>query len=123
MAELVQTIGNFANDNLIGGADIPALTKVVTIKSGAGLLPRGRVLGKITTGDKCVSVDSSKSDGSEKPYCILVRPVDATSADVKAEVYISGQFNREALTFGGTDTDATHEDGLRDLNIYLTSEK
>lgn len=123
MSELINNIASFELDNLIGGSDIPALTKVVTIKSGAGELPRGRVLGKITTGGKCVSVDSTKSDGSQVPYCVLVRPVDATSADVAAEVYISGIFNREALSFGGTDNAALHADALRNLNMYLTSEQ
>lgn len=123
MAELISTIGKFEYDNLIGGCEIPALTKIVTISNGAGVLPRGHVLGKVTADGKCVSVDSTNTDGSEKPYCVLVRQVDASAFDIDAEVYVSGIFNREALTFGGTDTAEKHEDALRTLNMYLTSEK
>lgn len=123
MAELVNTAGTSSYDGLIGGDQPAILTKNVTIISGAGILPRGRVLGKITVSKKFTSVLSTASDGSQAPNCVLAYPVDATSADVVATVYISGRFNREDLTFGGTDTAATHEDALRDLNIYLTSEK
>lgn len=123
MAELVNSVTSFTYDNLIGGTDPAPFTANETIASGAGVLPRGRVLGKITASGKLVSVDSTKSDGSEKPYAVLRYPVDATSADVVAQVYKSGMFNREALSFGGADTAAEHEDALRGLDIILTSEK
>ncbi|WP_425057626.1 hypothetical protein SCACP_21430 [Sporomusa carbonis] len=123
MAELVNTVDTYEYDGLIAGTDPAIFTANEIIATGTGVLPRGRVLGKVTATGKLVSVDSTKTDGSEKPYAILAYPVDATSADVVATVYKSGVFNREKLSFGGTDTASQHEDALRDLNIYLTSVK
>lgn len=121
MAELVNAINTFTYDNLIGGTEPAAILHNETIVSGAGKLSRGSVLGKITASGKLTLADSTKTDGSQTGNCILAEDVDATSADVVAPVYVTGTFNREALTFGGTDTAAAHEDALRNLNIYLTS--
>ena len=106
----------FTPDKLLAG-DYPAVTDTVTIDTG--VLARGTVLGKITTGGKYIKCDSAASDGSQNPVAILAEDVDATSADVQATVYLSGAFNQGALTFGGTDTAATHRVALRNLNIYL----
>ena len=117
MAELVNTVSTFSYDGLIGGTDPEPFTKNVTIVSGAGVLPRGRVLGKITASGKFTTVNSANTDGSQTPNCVLAYPVDATSADAIATVYWAGLFNREYLTFGGTDTADTHEAAMRDLDI------
>lgn len=122
MAELVKDISVQGYDNLIGGTDVPLLTKVVTIASGANL-KRGTVLGKVTASGKYVAVDSGKTDGSQNAECVLVHNVDASSADQNAVVYISGVFNKNELIFGGSDTAAKHEDRLRTLNIILTDLK
>ena len=123
MAELVNSAASFTYDNLIGGAEPALITKNLTVASGAGVLARGTVLGKITASGKFVKVNSASNDGSQTANCILAATVDATSADAVATVYVTGMFNIEALTFGGTDTYAAHADTLRDLGIYLTSEK
>lgn len=67
---------------------------------------------------KAKAVDSTAVDGSQRPYAVLAEAVDATSADKTAPVYLSGEFNEDALAFGGTDTIATHRAALRALNIY-----
>lgn len=123
MAERVNTANTYTPDNLIGGCEIPLITKVLTVASGAGVLARGTVLGVLTTGGKAVKVDSSKSDGSQTAYGVLAESVDATSADVKALVYTSGLFNASVLAFGGTDTAAKHEATLRGLGIFLTDKQ
>jgi hypothetical protein len=64
-------------------------------------------------------VNSANIDGSGVARLILADAVDATSAAVTAECYASGEFNRKALIFGGTDTYATHEEILRKYNIIL----
>jgi hypothetical protein len=69
------------------------------------------------------TVDSTNVDGSQVADCILEYDTDATSADVNTTAFYSGMFNIEALTFGETDTYATHLETLRDRGIYLTSEK
>lgn len=122
--ELNSVLGTSAFDKLIGGPDPVALTKNVTIASGAGVLVRGTVLGAITTSGKFVKVNSTNSDGSQNADCILCTDsVDATSEDVMATVYVTGRFNIEALIFGGTDTYVAHEKALRNGGIYLTSSK
>lgn len=112
------TLDTYTPDKLLAG-DAPLHPYEVTIASGAGVLTRGAVLGKITTGGKCVLVDSTNADGSQAPYGVLAEDVDATSADVITVAYLSGDFNEAALTFGGTDDADTHREALRALNIYL----
>lgn len=64
-------------------------------------------------------VDSTKSDGSQKPFAVLADPeVDANNSDVRATGYVGGEFNREALIFGGTDTIVTHELALNNIGIF-----
>jgi hypothetical protein len=109
----------YTPDNLIAGDKFPIDFKGVTIVSGAGKLARGTVIGIITASGKGNIVDSTKSDGTQTAKYILADAVDATSADVVAQCYQSGEFNRKALIFGGTDTAAKHEDTLRQYGIYL----
>lgn len=64
-------------------------------------------------------VDSSSVDGSADPVAILADDVDATGEDTPAPVYLTGEFNEDALTFGGSDDADTHRDALRALGIFL----
>lgn len=218
--ERINTVETFTPDNLFGGSDIPAMTKVVTLVSGAGDLARGTVLGKITKGSataaaksggnaantgaltmdattpvlagakvgvytvRCITaatnggtfrvtdpegfvlgdvavgatfandikfaiadgtqdfivgegfditvaagsgyyktVNSANVDGSNVAECILAADTNATSAAVAALVYVTGQFNTEALTFGGSDDAADHRDALHLRGIILTTEQ
>jgi hypothetical protein len=63
--------------------------------------------------------DSTNTDGSQAPLAILAEACDASGGDAQATVYLSGAFTESGVTFGGTDTAATHRAALRDLNIYL----
>ena len=218
--ERINTVETFTPDNLFGGSDIPAMTKVVTLVSGAGDLARGTVLGKITKGSataaaksggnaantgaltmdattpvlagakvgvytvRCITaatnggtfrvtdpegfvlgdvavgatfandikfaiadgtqdfivgegfditvaagsgyyktVNSANVDGSNVAECILAADTNATSAAVAALVYVTGQFNTEALTFGGSDDAADHREALHLRGIILTTEQ
>ena len=58
--------------------------EAVTIKSGAGALMAGTVLGKVTSGGKYEGYDDGKTNGAEVACAVLVQSVDATSADVAA---------------------------------------
>lgn len=111
--------GSTTPDNLIANNLHPIDTKGITIASGQGKLSRGTVIGVVTASDKGKIVNSANSDGSQNADCILTDDIDATSADVVTSAYISGSFNRKALTFGGTDTAATHENALRQKGIFL----
>ena len=104
MAAYYENLGVCAPDNLIAGNDIPIMTTSGTIRAGQNALKRGTVLAISTgtTGDgKLVILGTTATPGTEvmTAYAILADDVDATSEAV-AEVYVSGQFNKDALIVG-----------------------
>ncbi len=109
----------FTPDKLFAGNVMPVVAGSETIVSGAGAIARGTVLGQITTGGKCKVLNSANSDGSQSVYAILAAAVDATSGDVVAPVYYTGEFNQAALTFGGSDTAATHKTAARKIGLFF----
>lgn len=66
-----------------------------------------------------VKVNSANVDGSGVADCILTDKVDATSTAVTTSAYTSGEFNRGALIFGGSDDADDHVDTLRTKGIIL----
>lgn len=97
------TVGNF-----------PEVLKKIVVTSGLSLT-RGTVVAKVA--DKMVACDTTGSSGVEIPYAVLAQDVDATAADTESMVYLTGAFNRDALTITGDLT--TVEDALRQLSIYV----
>jgi len=62
---------------------------VVVVKSGAGKLAPGTVLGQITSGGKYIPSPNAQvtgSEGAETGKAVLAYGVDATSADINAVV-------------------------------------
>jgi hypothetical protein len=107
-------------DKLFAGTDVPVIVRSVTLKAGQGVVKRGTVLGVVTASGVAIPVNSALADGSQVANCILTDDVDTTGAtDIATTAYVSGQFNRKALVFGGTDTAANHETKLRELGIFL----
>lgn len=109
--------GAYTPDSLHAG-DFPIRTRKVTLVSGQNL-QRGALLGIITTGGKYTLSLSASSDGSQTPKAILAEDVDASGGDKDAVVYIAGDFNETAITYGTAHTADTVREGLRDQNIYL----
>ena len=109
--------GTYTPDALIAG-DFPIRTLKVTISSGQNL-QRGALLGKITSGGEYILSLSAASDGSQTPVAILAEDVDATGGDAEGIVYVAGDFNQDAITYGASHTAASVRDGLRNLGIYL----
>lgn len=105
-------------DQLIAGQFQP-VTQPVTIASGAGVLTRGTVLGRITASGKYIKSASAAGDGSQTPVAVLADDVDATSADAAAGVYMTGEFNSNALTLGAGWTVATVTNALRAFGIFV----
>lgn len=105
-------LGTFDYDNLFAGS-----AEIVTgsVLAGANLT-RGTVVGLISGTGKAVAVDSSAADGSKDPYGVIAEDVEADKPTV---VYLTGEFNEAALTFGGADTADTHRRALRDIGIFL----
>ncbi|TVX93040.1 head decoration protein [Paenibacillus agilis] len=112
-------------DNLIAGMVQPIVTQSIVINQAAGAkYDRGTVLAR--TGFEvdgtwiCTIVNSAATAAEAKvPVGVLADvEVDATLTKQRATAYTSGEFNREALKFGGTDSIAIHEAALNNAKIY-----
>lgn len=103
-------------DQLIAG-NLKCITDTGTI--GAGVLARGTVLGQITaSGNYIVSVKTAV-DGSQVPSAVLADAADASGGPVLAPLYLTGEFNANALTFDASWTLATLKAALRAETIFI----
>lgn len=116
---LYNTEGTFVPDNLIADEAIAQTLKGITIASGQGVVKRGSVLGIITASGKGKLAAKASVDGSQIAKFVVAEDVDSTSADVVAQCYQSGSFNRKALIFAAGNTASDHEDSLRQYSIFL----
>ena len=118
MAKYFEKLGDCVPDNLILGNDLPLIIQTATITAGEGKLVRGSVLAAGADG-KLKLLSSTSSSATEVPFGILCDDVDATSEAV-AEVYVSGQFNADALiTKAAYELTAADITALRNSGIYL----
>lgn len=62
---------------------------------------------------------AAATDGSQGPMAILADYCDPTGGAVNAPVYIAGEFNVNAMTFGAGMTPAAAKSALRVQGIYL----
>lgn len=85
---------------------------VVTVKSGAGVVKAGTILGKITTGGKYIPSPAAEvvgSEGAEVGLAISLYEVDATSADQKVVVIArDAEVNSNNLEYDAS-VDTTNE--------------
>lgn len=109
------TTDTFAPDRLLIGGHVTS--RKVTIDTG--VLVRGTVLGKVTSGGKYIKSASAAMDGSQTPDAILAEDVDATAADKEAMAYFTGDFDETALTLGASHTVDSIREGLRGKGIHL----
>jgi hypothetical protein len=109
------TTETFTPDRLLLGGHV--ISRKITIDTG--VLVRGTVIGKITSGGKYIKSLSAAADGSQTPDAILAEDVDATSADVEAMAYFTGDFDALAITLGTAHTVASVTEGLRVKGIHL----
>ncbi len=110
--------GSITPDNLIAG-EFPRICKVVTITGGV-LLQQGSVLGRIdSSGDYKLS-DAGATDGSQIPDAILLHETDASSGDVKAHAYFSGEFNSHVLNLGAGHTLDSVTLSFRGRSIFIS---
>lgn len=114
--------GTFAHDNILAG-NLQTVTEKRTILSGTGVLSAGAVLAEDSgNSNKLVLVDSDSATASiTEPYAVLAHDSDSTDADAEAIVYLGGHLNGAVLTFGGTDTLATHRAALRSIGIFTST--
>jgi hypothetical protein len=94
----------FTPDKLIAGQ-----ANLVTMPGtlAAGTLSRGTVLGQVTATGYFVQCLKTANDGSQTPRAILVDDCDASAGIAKCNVYVSGEFRSEALTYHASWTLAT----------------
>lgn len=110
----------FIPDNLFAGNVMPKVTDTMVIAAGQNL-PRGAVLGRVSADGKGKLVDKNATDGSQNVYAILAEDVDATAADKIAPVYLTGEFNENALTLAeGTTVDDIRA-SARAMGIFIKS--
>ncbi|MBO2943574.1 hypothetical protein JJQ72_06230 [Paenibacillus sp. F411] len=112
-------------DNLIAGMVQPIVTQSIIIEPATGaVFTRGTVMARTGFAADgtwiCTIVDSAAVGAAQKvPVAVLADEiVDASTVQQRATVYTQGEFNREALIFGGTDTIANHEAALNNAKIY-----
>ena len=120
--------------------DFPMITRSVTIKQGQKL-SYGSVLGRLDDDGEYVLCKKTTvpeateenpnpepvevTDGSQIPQGVLTEDVDASHEDKKAVIYLSGQFNYNAMHFGDgfTNEDGTPTremvDKLRFISIFM----
>ena len=121
--------------------DFPMITRNITVKQGQRL-SYGSVVGRIddddgeyvlcskTTTPAATDADPNPAavdvaDGSQVPQGVLTEDVDATDEEKKAVIYLTGQFNYNAMQFGegyaNEDGSPTREieDKLRNLSIFM----
>lgn len=109
-------------DNLFAGTQVQPVVadEIIIDKSAAGVHVRGTVMGQITASGNFVPVDSSAEDGSAVAVAVLAETVTvAADADKSAPGYFTGEYNQNALIFGGSDTYEDHKDALRARGIFL----
>lgn len=95
--------------------------KTGVVASGAGALSRGTVLSMNADG-KWVQLEPEAIDGTEIARGILAEDVDATAADVSAQIYLVGEYRLADLIWPGTITDpqkATAILNLQDRGIVV----
>lgn len=116
---------SFTPDRLVAGVT-QLVSKPDCILVSGQTLNRGALVGKITdTGSanvgKLTLSLAAATDGSQIPYGILADYYDASGGDVTCAIYVKGEFNQNAITFGAGQTAAALYDTLRLKDIWLKS--
>jgi hypothetical protein len=110
-------LGKMEYDNLIAG-DTPTKTMEIVIKNPCEF-KRGYVIGK-TEDEDFKLVDSTATDGSENPIGIITDDIKVEDGETKTTtMYISGDFSRRRVVFGGTDTYENHESSMAKVGLIL----
>lgn len=118
MADYFENLGACPADNLIAGNTIPIHTASAAIAAAEGRLVRGTVLAAGADG-KLKALSAESAGAAALPYGILCDDVDAAN-ETAAEVYVSGQFNANALvTKADYKMTAADLAALRNGGIYI----
>ena len=105
-------------DNLFAASQImPVVADSMMVKTCQGVLKRGALLDK--DGTLC-KVDSGKTTISAV-YAVLAEDVDTASGDKVAAVYLTGEFNEDALSFNAENSAAVADfkPSARQVSIFF----
>ena len=107
----------YVPDNLFASTKIPVKTAGVKLNVNQGTLKRGTVIA-LDTSKKGNIADKTHTD--DVVYGVLTddTKTDEATGYVVAEVYLSGDFNAEALIFAEGTTLDDYRINLRELGIY-----
>jgi len=97
MTDLGITLSQQSELNLFAGS-FPRVEVPIVIVTGAGVLVKGTVLGKITGTVTYDAYSNADNTGLEVARLILAEDVDATNQAVNTTGFASGEFNEDALT-------------------------
>lgn len=103
-----ETVEGVTYDELVGGTEVTAITKNISIEAG-NAMKRGTLV-------TAAGAPVAKGETAD-----AVVAIGCTETDTVITVYVSGMFNREKLIVAEGDTVEAHEAELRDKNIYLTA--
>lgn len=134
----MSTISMFNPSNILAGLQPPPVVDFYELDPSAGSLPAGSVLGLVTETGKlklCASTSAIAAegdpeaasapvaDGSQEVFGILaedvVIPDPPGDTGPTVPIYMNGEFNRDALKFGGEDTWETHRVSARKVGIFF----
>lgn len=108
MANVITDTGARAADFILWEEEGQMSRDAIIVKSGAGVVLPGTVLGKLTADGKYVPSPATGADGSQTGVALNIYQVDATSADVRV-AGITGQaaVNRNIIRYEATVNDDT----------------
>ena len=119
---LYQNIGEFTPDSLIASGETAILKEGIGLKAGQGVLKRGSLICK--GDDKAGYLAGKAVDGVEmKVYGILTDDTDtgseAAGDNIPVVCYLTGVFNRGAVTVAEGATIDTFETDMRNAGMFL----
>lgn len=110
-------VGESTPEFLFASSKYPVSKVLMPIATGSGVLKRGTALA-INAAGKCVILGTASATAAY----ILAEDIDATSADVNAEVYRTGHFIKNALTVKEDyEITVTDVENFRKVGIILDS--
>lgn len=116
MAKLREKIGSFNEDNLFVGLVSNIVTDKVLIPVNKNYI-RGTLMALDASG-KGVICDKSKTTGEDNPYGILCDDIDTKDGEEYTAVYLTGEFNINAITVGSGDA-KDYKQKSRNVGIFL----
>jgi hypothetical protein len=120
MSNLVTNGPTYEPDHLFVSSKVAVLTKGITIKEGV-VAKRGSVIALEADTQKGIVADKTSTGAVLQG--ILTDDVNASEGDCIATIYLSGEFNADALMFAEGTVLADYEQELRKLGMYTQNVK